>query len=93
MSAATAILAAGNKRKMSSLAEFMHHESSYEVGGRHSEIVHEVKVSERLAQKWSELMFELTGTPVEYWAKKGVGVDFYISADMCLELNIVEEVF
>lgn len=93
MSAATAILAAGDKRSMSKLAEFMHHESSYGVEGRHSEIVHEVKVSERLSLKWSELMHEFTGIPAAYWLKKGVGNDFYISAEDCLELNIVDEVF
>jgi ATP-dependent protease ClpP protease subunit len=93
MSAATAVLAAGDKRSMSKLAEFMHHESSYGVEGRHSEIVHEVKVSERLSLKWARLMSELTGIPQEYWLRKGVGKDFYISADDCLELNIVDEIF
>lgn len=93
MSAATAILAAGDNRSMSKLAEFMHHESSYGVEGRHSEIVHEVKVSERLSLKWSKLMSDLTGIPEEYWTKKGVGNDFYISAEKCLELNIVDEIF
>jgi ATP-dependent protease ClpP protease subunit len=49
MSASTAILAAGHKRSMSSLAEFMHHESSYSVEGRHSEIQHEVNYSQKLS--------------------------------------------
>jgi len=93
MSASTAILAAGDKRYMSTLAEFMHHESSYSVEGRHSDIQHEVKQSQSLSVKWSELMFELTGVSVDYWMTKGVGKDFYITAEKCLELNIIDELF
>lgn len=93
MSASTAILAAGDFRSMSSLAEFMHHESSYGVEGKHSEIVHEVKMSQALSVKWCNLMCELTGIPTDYWLTKGVGKDYHISPEKCLELNIIDEVF
>lgn len=93
MSAATAILAAGHKRSMSTLAEFMHHEATYGVEGKHSEIMHEVKNVAAMTEKWSNLMYELTDIPPDYWAKKGVGKDFYIDSEKCLELNIVDEVF
>ncbi len=93
MSASTAILAAGDKRSMSKLVDFMHHELSYAVEGKHSEIIHEVKQSQNLSVKWCNLMYELTGTPLAYWKKKGVGKDFYLSAEKCLELNIIDEVF
>jgi ATP-dependent Clp protease protease subunit len=93
MSASTAILAAGHKRSMSRLAEFMHHEASYAVEGRHSEIQHEVKQSQSLSDKWCALMSELTGIPKQYWSQKGQGKDFYLSPEKCLDLNIVDEVF
>ena len=93
MSASTAILAAGDKRSISSLALFMHHEMSYSVEGRHSEIQHEVKQSQNLSEKWSKLMFELTGIPANYWASRGIGKDFYLTPEKCVELNIADEVF
>lgn len=93
MSASTAILAAGDKRYMSTLAEFMHHEASYSVEGRHSEIQHEVKQSQSLSEKWCSLMSELTNIPAEFWLKRGVGKDYYMTAERCQELNIVDELF
>lgn len=93
MSAATAILAAGDNRKMSSLAQFMHHETSYSVEGRHSEIQHEVKTAQRLSVMWCSLMCDLTGVPKQYWLSKGVGLDYGLTAEQCLELNIVDEIF
>lgn len=95
MSAATAILAAGSpgKRKISSLAQVMHHEPSYSVEGRHSEIEHEVKNSQQLAEVWCDLMFELTGVPKDYWLTKGRLLDFNFDARTALELNIVDGIF
>ena len=94
MSAATAILAAGSgTRSMSRLADFMHHETSYSVDGKHSDIQHEVKMSQNLSEKWCFLMFELTGVSKQYWATRGVGKDYYLTAEQCLGLNIVDEVF
>lgn len=93
MSASTAILAAGNKRSMSRLAWLMHHEASYSVEGRHSEISHEVKNSQKLSEQWCSLMSELTGIPKQYWLRNGVGKDFYLTPERCLALNIVDEVF
>lgn len=93
MSASTAILAAGDKRSMSNLAWLMHHESSYSVDGKHSQIQHEVEVSEALSQQWYALMSELTGVSSKFWASKGTGKDFYLTPQKCLDLNIVDELF
>jgi len=93
MSASTAILAAGNKRSLSRLAEFMHHEMSYQVEGRHSSIIAEVKQTELLEQKWANLMHELTGTETDFWMRNGIGIDLYLTPDRCLELNIVDRIF
>lgn len=94
MSAATAILAAGHKRSMSTLAQFMHHESSYEIGhARESEHATFLKESRNLSEMWCSLMNELTGIPKQFWSQQGVGKDLYLSAEKCLSLNIVDEVF
>lgn len=94
MSASTAILAAGNKRSISKLAHFMHHEMSYDPGyARLSEHAHDVKESQSLSDKWCNLMFELTGTSSEFWAEQGVGLDFYLTPQECLDLNVADEVF
>ena len=93
MSASTAILAAGHKRSMSRFAEFMHHESSYELAGKHSEISHEVATVEKQEERWAEVMEEFTGTPKDFWKRAGVSVNYYMNAERCLELNIVDEVF
>lgn len=93
MSAATAILAAGHKRSMSEFAEFMHHECSYAVEGRHSEIQHEVEISQKLSEKWCALMQELTGIPRQFWLTHGRGKDYYMSAQQCLNMNIIDEIF
>lgn len=94
MSASTAILAAGDKRSMSELAVFMHHESSYDAGyGRESEHLDALKQSQSLSERWCFLMEELTGTPAEFWRTRGVRKDEYMSPDKCIELNVVDELF
>lgn len=93
MSAATLILAAGDKRKVSSYSFFMHHESSYGVEGRHSQIKDYVKQAEREEQKWAEWMSQFTQKDKSFWLKKGVGSDAYFDADELLKLGVVDEVF
>jgi len=93
MSASTLILAAGHKRSLSRFAKFMHHESYYGLEGQHSQVKHELAYMDQMEQDWSMYMEEFTGTPKEYWLQNGVGKNLYLSADECLELNVVDEVF
>lgn len=93
MSAATAILASGNERRMSRRAWFMHHESSYGIEGRHNEIKHYVKQQDREEQDWAALMEELTGTPKQFWLTQGKTTDQYFTPQQCLQLNIVDKLF
>lgn len=93
MSAATAILASGDKRSMSRLAQFMHHESQIYVEGGLDEAKNELRQHEKEEILWNRLMFELTGVPETYWATRGIGKNYYCDADKCLELNIVDETF
>lgn len=93
MSAATAILASGDKRSISRLASFMHHESQVIVEGGLDEVKNELRQHDTEEILWNRLMFELTGVPESYWASRGVGKNFYCDADKCLELNIVDDIF
>lgn len=93
MSAATLLLASGDKRRMSHLAHFMHHESSYVLEGNHSYIKNEVEQADREHAQWSKVMEELTGTSAEFWRTEGVGTNAYFDADTCRDLGIVDEIF
>jgi len=93
MSAATLLLASGDKRKMSHLAHFMHHESSYILEGPHHYIKNEVEQADREHAQWCKVMEELTGTSVNFWLTEGVGKNAYFDAETCKNLGIVDEVF
>jgi len=93
MSAATMLLASGATRRVSKYTWFMHHESAYTVGGRHSEVKAYVAQAEREEQVWAIWMAELTGKPAKFWATKGVSVDAYFTAAQLVELGVADEVF
>ena len=93
MSAATLVLASGDKRRISKYAFFMHHESSYSVDGKHSEIKREVKQMEREDSCWAQWMEDVTKRPKDFWIKTGVGVNAYFDAEELLELGVVDEIF
>lgn len=93
MSAATAILASGDERKMSKRAWFMHHESSYGVEGKHTEVLNYVKQQEKEELAWADLMEEVTGVEKRFWLESGTSSDKYFSSQECLNLNIVDEIF
>lgn len=93
MSAATMILAAGHQRSASKYSFFMHHESSYSVDGKHSEIKNEVANAEQEEARWSEWMEEFTKKPKKFWKNSGVGTNAYFAADELVELGVIDEVF
>jgi ATP-dependent Clp protease protease subunit len=93
MSAATMILAAGDERSASKYSFFMHHESSYMVDGKHSEIQNEVANAEREEDFWAQWMEEFTKQPKKYWKKTGVGTNAYFSADKLVDLGVIDYVF
>tara|TARA_R110000868_G_C10973188_1_gene771560 strand:+ start:90871 stop:91488 length:618 start_codon:yes stop_codon:yes gene_type:complete len=92
MSAATLILACGNKRKMSRYAQFMWHEASYGIEERHSVIKATVAQVEREETKWAEAMSEFTNKSVAFWKKTGVGIDKYLEAEQLLEYGAIDEI-
>lgn len=91
-SAATIILAAGDRRFVSNYAHFMHHEGSYDIDGRHSQIKAAVKQHEREEQQWATLMEKFTKKPKQFWLKEGMGVDVYFTPHQLVELGVADEV-
>lgn len=93
MSAATLILASGDKRLMSSEGFFMWHEASYEMGGRHSENKALIRQVEREEKFWCKRMAERSSKPESFWQKQGIGADAYFDAKELLQLGVVDELF
>ena len=93
MSAATLVLAAGGKRRISNRAWFMHHESSYDVEGRHSEVKQQVKQKEREEDQWAEVMALYTSKTKAFWKKNGITQDVYFTAQELVKLGVVDELF
>jgi len=94
MSAATMILAAGKKRRMSNIAMVMHHEAAYDAEGTHSQVKHLVTQIEREERMWCANMEKFTGTSADVWAEKGkLGRDWYLDAEECKRLGIIDEIF
>lgn len=94
MSAATLILACGNKRKISTYSWFMHHESGYDLGETsHSQAKAYVAQADKEEKSWAQWMAEFTSKPIDFWLKNGIGTDVYFSAQQLLKLGVVDELF
>ena len=92
MSAATLLLACGDKRRISKYAFFMHHEASYYVEGRHDTVASTVSQMEREERLWSRWMEEFSTQPAEFWYSKGKQRDFYLTAEECQIYGVVDEI-
>lgn len=92
MSAATLILACGDKRRISEFAFFMHHESYYGVEGRHQSNMATVKHYEREERMWCKWMEDFTEKDREFWYQTGQHVDEYFDAEQCVEIGIADEI-
>lgn len=93
MSAASLILAAGDKRYIGSRSWLMVHEMSYDASGAHSNIKDQVQQAEREMQEWSRAMAEFTNQPTDFWLKAAHKQDFYLSAEECIMLGVVDGTF
>lgn len=91
-SAATLILAAGDKRRISRYCLFMHHESSYSAEGRHSNIKAEVMEMDRQEKLWARWMGEFSLKPAEFWENKGRFTDIYFTPEQLLALGVVDSI-
>ena len=92
MSAATLILACGDIRRISEYAWAMHHECSYEIDGRHSDIDDFRKQVDREHGKWAEYMARFSNKSKQFWVKAGVGKDLYLSPEELLKYGVVDSI-
>lgn len=93
MSAATLLLACGDRRRISSYAWFMHHEAAYGVDGKHSEIKNTVNQVEREEKFWAECLAKFTNKDAKFWEKLGVSLDKFYSPQELVDLGVADEVF
>jgi ATP-dependent Clp protease protease subunit len=94
MSAATMILVAGAKRRMSSISWVMHHEASYGAEGTVEQMKHLAAQMAREEQLWAETMERFSDTPKDFWLTQGkLGKDLFLNAEECLTLGVIDEVF
>lgn len=93
MSAATLILASGDKRRVSQFSWFMWHEMSYNAKGRHSDIKDAVVQAEREGFVWCYWMSRFSKQDMKFWKKLGTRKDSYITPKELKGLGVVDEVF
>lgn len=93
MSSAVIILASGAERRVSKYACIMHHESSYGISGRHSDIKDEIAQAEREERLWAQWMAEKTNQNADFWYNHGSRKNFYMNAQECLACGVVDEIF
>lgn len=91
MSAAVLVLACGDKRRMSKFSWFMHHKSSYMVGGSHDDVVEEVQQMEREERFWARWMQEFSSQDAKFWLSSVRKKNFYATAEECLKLGVIDE--
>lgn len=92
-SAAVLILAAGDKRRMSRYASFMHHQSSYNVSGDHASVKDTVEQAERDEKLWAQYMEEFTFRDRDYWYNSAIRRNLFLNSAQCLQDGVVDEVF
>ena len=90
-SAATMILACGDKRRVSKYAMIMHHQAHYGMEGKHKDVKHFVEQLEKEEKLWCKWLEEFTGKEAEFWYKSAYR-DFYITAEEALNYGIVDEI-
>lgn len=92
MSAATLLLACGDKRRISKYCTFMAHESSYSLKGTHSNIKEEVEQAERDERLWASWMAELSEEPEAFWFSVVKKKNVYLNSEQCLLMGVVDEI-
>ena len=92
MSAASIILAAGDKRLIGRRAWLMHHEISYGSAGTLSEHVDLVTQTHQEFLQWCKAMAEFTNMPYEFWLEEAKKKDAYFNAEEALELGIADAI-
>lgn len=93
MSAATLVLAAGDKRYMSEFGWAMHHSAQYDIEGSHKQVKDYVLQIDKEEKAWAQHMAKFTGHKDEkFWLKLGADKDYYFNATQVVNLGIADEV-
>lgn len=93
MSAATLILAAGDKRYISEFAWSMTHAAQYEVEGSHKQVSEYVKQIDTEEKAWAQHMTKFTQYRDEkFWIKLGLDKDYYLNSEQVVKYGIADEV-
>lgn len=90
-SAAVAILAAGDFRRLSSSASVMVHDSSDSIKGRVSQIKECIRHMNVEEKRWCSLLSEQTSTPALVWFQLHEK-ESYLTPSECLQLGLVDEI-
>ncbi len=93
MSAASLILASGDKRLMGSRSWCMMHEISTATTGSVSEMEDQLDQIKREMNEWSKAMADFTNMNEEFWKAALHKKDFYLTAEECLEHGIIDGIF
>lgn len=93
MSAAGLILAAGKRRLMGSRSWFMYHEISTTFDGTVAELKDQVAQVEREMKDWARAMSEFSSESTEFWFNAAHKHDFYLDAEQCVSLGVVDDIF
>ena len=92
-SAATLILAAGDKVRMSKYCWYMYHSGEYEIKGTHGQNRSEVEQYDKEHRLWANWMVDLTGyKDKRYWYGLGMSKDIYFTPEQLLEMEIIDEI-
>ena len=93
MSAASLILASGDKRLMSKRAWFMHHQISGGIRGSVEEVKRYHQQMEREMFEWAKCLEEYTNKDFKFWIDIAKVSDFYLSAEQCKAAGVIDELF
>lgn len=89
MSMGALILAAGVKREALPNAQVMLHPGSYRINAKYDDIHVEYNEVKRVEQQCNDFLDQRTGKESGYWEKKCSGKNVYLSAQQCIEENLV----
>lgn len=92
-SAAPLILAAADERYCFRNTQFMVHESSWDLEGRHNEMITTVEHYKELERRWAKCMAERTKLNATAWKRMtGKKVDSWFDAQKAVEYGLVHKI-
>lgn len=91
-SAATLIFAAGDHRRISKHAIFMHHEGSYEINDKHQNVKATVEHLENLEKLWASWMAQYSNKSKNFYYESAKHTDKYWSPEYLIKLGLADEI-